>query len=215
MGTGPDRTRTAWLRPPPAGTKLEGEHAVRARDAIGRLARVVEENADLRMALARREATAWAELKGRRDRIEHVAAMLAREDKAPRPTRLVDIHTAISRQDRPGRYRRLTVVADGWVPPHPAAIANLVAEMETWLEEESDRLLAGVWAERQIRTIEPFEEYNSAVARCVIIMLTGAPLAISRELTLRTYDYQRLSADGNWAQWSEFMCDRIANAARL
>lgn len=152
---------------------------------------------------------------------------------------LRDVHAVLldhprGRGKAPGEFRRSPVWVDGtrpgnavFVPPPPGEVAEGLAAMERFLNDEPEPtppLIKAALAHVQFETIHPFLDGNGRVGRLLIVLQLVADRILREPLLypslfFKTHRalYYELHNDvrlhGDWERWLEFFAEGIAESA--
>ena len=173
------------------------------------------------------------------DALNHARAELGRPDGLPLCVRLLnDAHRRLMRgargaRKRPGEIRRSQNWIGGarpgnavYVPPPPARLPGLLADLERYLHAENGLpLLVRIGlAHVQFETIHPYLDGNGRIGRLLIALLLEhwgllrAPL-LYLSLYFKRYRqeyYRKLNAvrlDGDWEGWTGFFLEGVETIA--
>ena len=113
----------------------------------------------------------------------------------------------------PGQYRQSGVTVGDWMPPHHSELMWRMERFHEWCDATNDPLMKAVWGHRYFETIHPFADGNGRTGRLLLTQALGGVITISRSIWRRRPEYYDLLSRGTWPEWSEWMLERITDAA--
>ena len=224
-GTQTDRAET-WLKPPGPTIKLDCSRTTKARRALTVLRKAVQ-NANPHKIRTVLMAEAYASslienIDQNPYQEENFANALYRAlDQALEHNQITDPtawHRTLmeSHPDprmSPGHYRGLNVRVGRWYPPTYQNVPAMMREFLDWMGNEPEPLMRAVWGHRYYETIHPFADGNGRTGRVLICQTLANPIMISRQIWHERHNYIELLDSGNWQEWSDWMLDKISQAA--
>ena len=215
-----------WLKPPGPTIELDHSKTTKARRALTVLRRAVQ-NANPYQIRTVLMAEAYASsLIENIDQNPHqeenfANALYQALDEALENTQTTDPtawHRTLmeSHPDprmSPGHYRGLNVRVGRWFPPTYQRVPAMMQELLDWLGNEPEPLMRAVWGHRYYETIHPFADGNGRTGRVLICQTLACPIMISRHIWHERNNYIKLLDSGDWQEWSDWMLDKIVQAA--